>query len=86
MKLSRNTSILSTLFPVLTNIFPVLSRHFQFYSVIFNRNNKQFKTHVIMEKKEEKKMQLDEQLMDNVNGGANYVSQQNRPTSSHTPC
>ena len=29
-----------------------------------------------MEKKEEKKMQLDEQLMDNVNGGANYVSQQ----------
>ena len=73
-------------FPVLTNIFPVLSRHFQFYSVIFNRNNKQFKTHVIMEKKEEKKMQLDEQLMDNVNGGANYVSQQNRPTSSHTPC
>ena len=39
-----------------------------------------------MEKKEEKKMQLDEQLMDNVNGGANYVSQQNRPTSSHTPC
>ena len=39
-----------------------------------------------MEKKEEKKMQLDEQLMDNVNGGATYVSQQNRQPSSHTPC
>ena len=39
-----------------------------------------------MEKKEEKKMQLDEQLMDNVNGGANNVSQQNRQPSSHTPC
>ena len=39
-----------------------------------------------MEKKEEKKMQLDEQQMDNVIGGANYVSQQKKPISSHTPC
>ncbi len=39
-----------------------------------------------MEKKEEKKMQLDEQQMDNVNGGGNYVSQQKKPISSHTPC
>ena len=39
-----------------------------------------------MEKKEEKKMQLDEQQKDNVNGGVNHVSLQKKPISSHTPC
>ena len=39
-----------------------------------------------MEQKEDKKQQLDEQQMDNVNGGANYVSQQNRQISSLKPC
>ena len=38
-----------------------------------------------MEQKEDKK-QLDGQQMDNVNGGANYVSQQNRQISSLKPC
>ena len=38
-----------------------------------------------MEQKEDKQ-QLDEQQMDNVNGGANYVSQQNRQISSLKPC
>ena len=39
-----------------------------------------------MEKKEEKKMQVDGELIDNVNEGANYLSRQNRQPSSETAC
>ena len=46
------------LFPVLTNIFPILFRSLQFYSVTLQQ--KQFKTYIIMEKKEEK-LKVEEQ-------------------------